>query len=124
MIRRFNSDGTRDTNFSLVLNGYVHAAITQPDGILIAGSFTEVNCVRRTYLARLIPSDTPDSFALYSTAAKTRARTHDDTIAPGEDGLLLAHELSRIHAASHATLAAETSGKGKVGHGYEHASRE
>ena len=35
-------------------------AIDADGGILIAGSFTNVNCVAQPYLVRLIPSDTPD----------------------------------------------------------------
>jgi uncharacterized delta-60 repeat protein len=60
-IRRFNFDGSIDTNFTVVVDRAVGPFAVQPDdAVLIAGQFTNVNCIRRTYLARLIPSDTPD----------------------------------------------------------------
>jgi len=61
VVFRYNPDGTRDTNFSVHVDGYVMSLAIQPDGgILIGGRFTNVNCIRSPYLARLIPSDTPD----------------------------------------------------------------
>jgi uncharacterized delta-60 repeat protein len=63
LVRRFSNDGTLDTNFSVYLNGPgpVYGVQFPSDGsILIAGRFTEINCLRRTYIARLIPSDMPD----------------------------------------------------------------
>jgi hypothetical protein len=65
LIQRFHSDGSLDTNFSVTLTGDRYDKVNEiellKDGsLLIAGRFTNVNCIRRTYLARLIPSDTPD----------------------------------------------------------------
>jgi uncharacterized delta-60 repeat protein len=70
-IRRFQPDGTPDTNFLVqttndynrVLGGQnIYTMALQPDGgILIAGRFTNVNCMGQSFIARLIPSDTPDA---------------------------------------------------------------
>jgi hypothetical protein len=35
-------------------------AIQSDGGVLLGGSFTNVNCIRRPFLVRLIPSETPD----------------------------------------------------------------
>jgi hypothetical protein len=62
VIERFHPDGGTDTNFSVTVDRWPSSVAIQSDGgILLAGSFTNVNCIRRTYLARLIPSDAPDS---------------------------------------------------------------
>jgi hypothetical protein len=61
VVRRYNNDGSVDTNFSITLDKGAFAVAIQSDGgILLGGSFTNVNCIRRPFLVRLIPSDTPD----------------------------------------------------------------
>jgi len=61
MVRRFKSNGDADTNFTVWANYHISTTTQQTDGaILIGGMFTNINCFRRTYLARLIPSDAPD----------------------------------------------------------------
>jgi uncharacterized delta-60 repeat protein len=63
LIRKFNGDGSLDTNFFVNIDGPgpIEAVAIQNDGgILIGGRFTTVNCIPRSYIARLIPSDTPD----------------------------------------------------------------
>jgi uncharacterized delta-60 repeat protein len=61
LLRRFHPDGSRDTNFNFLMNGRAHAvAVDSSNRIMIGGDFTNVNCIGRTYLTRLIPSETPD----------------------------------------------------------------
>jgi hypothetical protein len=61
IVRRHQSDGTIDKNFVVTTDGVaITAALQADEGIPLGGTFTEVNCTRRIYLTRLIPSDTPD----------------------------------------------------------------
>ena len=60
---RLNADGSRDTNFpAWVTGGWVNAIALQPDGkVVIGGSFTAVNIVARTNIARLNSNGTLDT---------------------------------------------------------------
>jgi uncharacterized delta-60 repeat protein len=63
-IVRLNTDGSRDSSFSVSFSnpGYAQAVALQPDGkILIGGTFSTVNGVSRTGIARLNPDGTLDT---------------------------------------------------------------
>jgi uncharacterized delta-60 repeat protein len=61
LIRQYRADGSLDTNAPFVVDDYVSQVKIQSDNtVLIAGSFQTVNCIRRTSIARLIPSEVPD----------------------------------------------------------------
>jgi len=54
-VARFNSNGTLDSSFSIEANGSVRAIAVEANGaVLIGGSFTTINGIARTGLARIV----------------------------------------------------------------------
>ena len=59
---RLNRDGTLDTSFNPIVDGYVYTFAIQPDArILVGGRFTNLGGQPRMNLARLLPDGTLDA---------------------------------------------------------------
>ncbi|NDD40829.1 MAG: hypothetical protein EB082_20855, partial [Verrucomicrobia bacterium] len=91
-IARLNSDGTRDNTFTTGTgpNGQVNALVLQPDGkVVIAGQFTAVDGVNRSFIARLNADGsldlTFDPAAGASAPVRSLALLADGSIVAGGD---------------------------------------